>query len=224
MIGIVSDIHGNYPALQAVLQELDKLGCDFIISLGDVSGYYCMINECIEELRNREIPNIMGNHDYYIVNHSKCGRSYTANLCIEYQRSVMKEENIEWLAKSLLDWKKDGIWMVHGGWKDPIDEYITDFSFLNEKKDEIRLYISGHTHVQREECGKYARYYNPGSVGQPRDYNPDAAFAIVEDGNVYLKRVKYDINRIAYEMDRVGFPERVYSCLYHGMKIGEDGK
>ena len=66
MIGVISDIHGNYPALQAVLKELDIEGCSQVISLGDVCGYYCMINECIDELRNRDIINIMGNHDKYI--------------------------------------------------------------------------------------------------------------------------------------------------------------
>ena len=51
VIAIISDVHGNYPALKAVLAEIDNIGCNRIISLGDVSGYYCMVNECIEEFR-----------------------------------------------------------------------------------------------------------------------------------------------------------------------------
>ncbi len=57
MIAIISDVHGNYPALKAVLCEIDKMGCEHIISLGDVSGYYCMVNECINEFRKRNIIN-----------------------------------------------------------------------------------------------------------------------------------------------------------------------
>ena len=79
MIAIISDAHGNYPALKAVLSEIDKLNCGRIISLGDVSGYYCMVNECIDEFRRRNIVNLMGNHDYYVLGRVDCPRSYTVN-------------------------------------------------------------------------------------------------------------------------------------------------
>lgn len=224
MIGIISDIHGNFPALKAVLDEMDRYNCSHVISLGDVCGYYCMINECINELRNRQIINILGNHDDYIIHNKKCGRSYTANLCLDYQRNIIEEKNFIWLEKSVEYFKEDKIWMVHGGWNDYLDEYITDFSFLDEKAD-VKLYVSGHTHVARVEKGSFAEYLNPGSVGQPRDHDSRAAYAIIEDnGNIKLGRVEYDIDWIAYEMEKSGFPERVSSCLYGGLKIGEDGK
>ena len=225
MIGIISDVHGNYPALVAVLEELDKAGCKKIISLGDVSGYYCMINECIQELRQREIVNIMGNHDFYMVHNGKCERSYTVNLCLDYQRKVITEENRNWLENSVSYIKEDGMWLVHGGWKDYVDEYVTDFSFLEEKEEEINLYISGHTHIQKFLKGRYGIYFNPGAVGQPRDHSNTAAYAIIDENrNIYLKRIEYDIDQIVYEMDKAGFPKRVSSCLYHGVRIGEDGK
>lgn len=226
MTGIISDIHGNYPALEAVLKKLDASGCDRIISLGDVCGYYCMVNECIEELRERGVKNIMGNHDFYIVNNGKCGRSFTVNLCLDYQRRVLKEANLEWLRKSVPYIKEHGAWMVHGGWNDYVDEYVTDFSFLDqEQQDGALLYISGHTHIQKFIIGKYAKYLNPGAVGQPRDHMPTAAFAMVDEtGEIHLERTEYDIERICYEMQKAGFQERVSSCLYSGVKIGEDGK
>ena len=89
MIAVISDVHGNYPALMAVLKKIDELGCKKIISLGDVSGYYCMINECIEEFRKRGITNILGNHDYYILGFGECPRSYTVNKITEYQRKII---------------------------------------------------------------------------------------------------------------------------------------
>ena len=72
MIAIISDVHGNYPALQAVLKDIDSRNCKTIISLGDVTGYYCMINECIEEFRCRKIVNLMGNHDSYLLGKEQC--------------------------------------------------------------------------------------------------------------------------------------------------------
>ena len=115
MIGIISDIHGNYPALSAVLEKLDKAGCRKIISLGDVSGYYCMVNECIQELRERGIVNIMGNHDSYIVHNGRCERSYTVNICLDHQRRILTEENLAWLGKSV-DYIRgrnvDGTWRM----------------------------------------------------------------------------------------------------------------
>lgn len=225
MIGIISDIHGNYPALRAVLEELDRIGCKRIISLGDVCGYYCMINECIEELIDRKVINILGNHDYYMINNESCGRSYTANICLDYQRKIISPQNLEWLKLSVHSLKMDNMWMVHGGWNDYLDEYISDFTFLDKRDLSTNIYISGHTHIQRQVNGKEAVYVNPGSVGQPRDGIEMAAYAVIfDDGNIELKRIGYNINEIVKKMHEAGFQERVYTCLYSGVKIGEDGK
>lgn len=220
MIGVISDVHGNYPALKAVLEDMDSIGCKEVISLGDICGYYCMINECIDEMHSRNIVNILGNHDSYIVNGTSCGRSNTANRCLDYQRKVLKNNNLEWIKKSVPYIKRDSVWMVHGGWNDYVDEYIKDFSFL-DRKSQTKLYISGHTHVQKEVKGKYATYINPGSVGQPRDGECTAAYAIIEDGKWHLRRVKYDIDAIVLAMKQAGFGDYETECLYYGRKIGE---
>ncbi len=74
----ISDLHGNYPALEAVLKDIDAKGIKNIICLGDVVGYYSMINEVIETLHKRKIPTIMGNHDFAMVNtHGVIERSKT---------------------------------------------------------------------------------------------------------------------------------------------------
>lgn len=221
MIAIISDVHGNYPALKAVLSEIDKLGCEQIISLGDVSGYYCMVNECIEEFRRRNIVNLLGNHDYYILGRGDCPRSYTVNRITEYQRKIITPENKAYLENSLIELDNDLLSARHGGWKDPIDEYITDFDFECVRDKKVNVFCSGHTHVQKMVKEGDKIYFNPGSVGQPRDFDSSAAFAIIKnDGMIELKRVAYNIDEIAKKMAVVGFEERTYSCLYTGERIG----
>lgn len=221
MIGIISDIHGNFPALKSVLSELEKIGCKRIISLGDVAGYYCMINECIDLLKNYNVINIMGNHDNYLVNNINCERSFVVNQCINYQKSIITDSNLKWLSSSIKFLKEKNFWLVHGGWNNFLDEYIEDYSFLNDKNSkffETNLFISGHTHVQKM-IVENKKYVNPGSVGQPRDNNKDAGFLIVDDNKIELKRVPYDIDKIAFEMKKSGFEKRIYDCLYLGTKI-----
>src|SRR5438067_8393922 len=101
MIALISDVHGNYPALHAVLEAIDGLDCERIISLGDVAGYYCFLNECIETLRERGIVNLLGNHDQYLLEGTGCPRSDSANRCLAAQMEAVKPGNQEWLARSL---------------------------------------------------------------------------------------------------------------------------
>lgn len=222
MIAVVSDIHGNFPALQAVFKDIKNNGCNKIISLGDIAGYYCMINECIELCREENVINILGNHDYYLISGKGCPRSYSANLCLEYQANCIKKENFEWLKKSVSIWDSHQISLRHGGWHDSLDEYIYEFSFKMVEGRKEKLYGSGHTHIQSMLCENEKVYFNPGAVGQPRDYDSRAAYAIIKDNlQIELKRVEYPIDKIIYEMNRKGFPSRISSCLLKGSKIGE---
>lgn len=222
-IGIISDIHGNYPALENVVTELHKMECDRIVCLGDISGYYSMINECIDLIRKENICCIKGNHDTYLLGEGSCPRSNSVNRCIEYQKGIITEDNYQWLASLPDELKTKEFYAVHGGWNDPIDEYIEhfDFTWALENMAEYKLFLSGHTHVQKiETCGSLT-YCNPGSIGQPRDYDARAAFAIFEDGRITLKRVAYDIQVIAKHMSDAGFSDYFYKNLYCGCKIGE---
>ena len=220
MIAIISDVHGNYPALKAVLNQIDSIGCSRIFSLGDVAGYYCMLNECIEVLRERDIVNIMGNHDNYIVSHASCPRSNSANRCLEFQQHILSDTNRSWLEGSFPRLDFDDISMVHGGWNDPLDEYLTHIDKGYFSHREGTFFLSGHTHVQirMDMLGKL--YCNPGSVGQPRDGIPTAAFAVLEGQDITLYRVKYDIDLIAFEMNKAGFEPYYYENLYTGCRIG----
>ena len=87
-IALISDIHGNYEALKSVLSDIERFEINHIFCLGDVVGYYSQVNECCDELREREIPTIMGNHDWYMASGSFCPRSQSVNDCLEYLRKV----------------------------------------------------------------------------------------------------------------------------------------
>ncbi|KLU57438.1 hypothetical protein EL84_02680 [Paenibacillus sp. VT-400] len=221
MIAIISDIHGNYPALSAVLKEIDLLGCKQIISLGDIAGYYCMVNECIEALKNRNIIHLMGNHDYYLVNNITSGRSKTADRCILYQKKILTSENYSWLSDSKNLHEINDVCFVHGGWNDYLEEYLYSVSEEYFRKLRWNYFFSGHSHVQFKVQLGNKLYCNPGSIGQPRDGDPRAAYALLrEDKSIELRRVEYAIKDVAYEMERSGFESYFYSNLYTGEKIG----
>lgn len=220
MIAIISDIHGNYPALQAVLDEIEKSGYESIISLGDVAGYYCQINECIDLLRQKNIRNIMGNHDYYMVYNQPCPRSKSANDLLNYQRTKITSDNLAWLGKSSQKIEFDSTSLVHGGWKDHLDEYLMNVTEDYFKDENAAFFFSGHTHIQTLKMFDKICYCNPGSVGQSRDNDPRAAFALFDGEQVYLRRVGYDIDRIALAMQNCGFDRYYYEGLYSGLRIG----
>ena len=220
MIAIISDTHGNYPALEAVLRDVAREQCEAVYSLGDVAGYYCMLNECVEALRERNIPNVMGNHDKYLSSAAECPRSLAATRCIAFQRSIVSSANLAWLAQSSRTLTVGDLSLVHGGWNDPVDEYLYELNAPYFATLPGKLFFSGHTHVQVLAKFNDKIYCNPGSVGQPRDGDPRAAYALYDQGNVFLRRVPYEIDRIAFEMRKSGFEPYYYENLYTGRRIG----
>jgi putative phosphoesterase len=216
-IAFISDIHGNYEALKAVLLELDKLGISRVYCAGDIVGYYSQINECCEELRSREIPCVMGNHDWYMAGGGFCPRSKSVNDCLVYQRSIIENENLDWLKTLPVQMQIDNIQMVHGGWGDPIDEYLKP---TQEYFDRLvgEIFVSGHTHFQTLHKFGNKTYCNPGSVGQPRDGDPRAAFAVYDGKDFELLRVEYDMQKVFELMEAAGFNDYYYGGLKTGAK------
>ncbi len=222
MIAILADVHGNAPALEAVLADIDAQGVTQIYSLGDVCGYYSMVNASIDLLRERNIVNLMGNHDLYIAEDGECPRSRSANDCLLFQKRVLTPDRIAWVQKSPSHLAFGDVRLVHGGWQDAIDEYVyapTDAYF---SAIDGRFFFSGHTHVQRVTALTGKVHCNPGSVGQPRDGDWRAAYALFDParGSVTLHRVPYDVARIAAHMQASGFAPYYYENLYHGTRIG----
>ena len=217
MIAIISDIHGNYEALKEVLSKTDEMKISEIFCLGDVIGYYSQVNECCDELRKRNVKCVMGNHDWYMTADSFCPRSRSVNDCLAYQRKIISEENKKWISTFPIIRKEYGISMVHGGWANPIDEYLEPteeyFKRLNGK-----FFSSGHCHIQRKENFNGKIYCNPGSVGQPRDNDNRAAFATFDGKDFQLYRVEYDIKKVGELMEKAGFNPYYYGCLNDGSK------
>ena len=223
LIAILSDIHGNLPALESVLEDMRQFEIEKVVSLGDLSGYYPYINEVIELLRRYNAINLIGNHDRYVIDNTDCPRSTSANLALRYQKSVITQENIAWLRQSLPTLRIGDASFVHGGWEDPEDEYLYRITPSYFEKYDARFFFCGHTHVQKKiALGKGKHFINPGSVGQPRDGIADAAYAIFDPKaeSVILRRVAYDIDSVAERMKSLGFDEKFYANLYNGTRIG----
>ena len=219
MLAILSDIHGNLPALRAAVADARAQGCTRFISLGDVAGYGAQPGECIDLLAELDAVNILGNHDSYIVLNENCPRSRVVTQIIDYQRSVLKPHQVSWLSGSLRQLREGSMLFVHGGPEDPQDQYLYTVS-RDTVPDGIRWLFSGHTHVQVLADFGDKGYCNPGSVGQPRDGDNRAAYAVLSGDEIILRRVEYDIDLAASTMKAAGFEPFCYENLYRGAQIG----
>lgn len=223
----ISDIHGNYEALKAVLAEIDRLGATRIYCAGDVVGYYPQVNQCCHALRERDILSVMGNHDWYMAGGGFCPRSRSVNDCLAYQRTIIEPDHLAYLGSFPVQRDIGDIRLVHGGWTDPIDEYLTPQA---EYFDRVqgRVFVTGHTHLQSMHHFGNKIYCNPGSVGQPRDGDPRAAFAVYEDGEFTLHRVEYDMQKVFELMKAAGFSDYYYGGLKTGSRnlkrLEDDGQ
>ena len=211
----ISDIHGNFEALTAVLSKIDQQESTRIVCAGDIVGYYSQVNECCDMLRERGIASVMGNHDWYMAGGGWCLRSKSVNDCLEYQRRVISAENLNWLKGLPVQLDVSGVRLVHGGWSDPIDEYLSPSEEYFDRLDG-NFFLSGHSHLQSVHRYRRKTYCNPGSVGQPRDGDPRAAFAVFDGKDFELHRVDYNMQKVFDLMDAAGFDEYYYGGLRTG--------
>ena len=216
MIALISDIHGNFVALKEVLTAIDRLNIKDIYCLGDITGYYPQVNECCEELQNRNVKCILGNHDWHIISDTKCQRSKSVNDCLNYQRKIITPNNLNWIRSFPVYRKITNLAIVHGGWNNPIDEYLVNpdqnyFDFISGQ-----FFASGHTHKQVIKTFDKKVYCNPGSVGQPRDGNYKSAFATFDEKKFELFRVDYNVDEVCSLMNQAGFSEYYYNRLKTG--------
>ncbi|MDC0343521.1 metallophosphatase family protein [bacterium] len=219
MLAIISDIHANLAALEAVLADIDARGISEIWCLGDVVGYNGEPNECISLLSQRGIPSLLGNHDSYIVSGKNCTRSRVVAEIIDDHVKMISEENLAWLAQASDRFERGRDLFVHGGPEDPLDQYIYNVapSLFPEQVD--RLFV-GHTHVQCVLKMGHRVFCNPGSVGQPRDGDPRAAYVTLEGDDIICHRVQYDVARTVAAMQARGYEPFKYENLWTGTQIG----
>ena len=99
-----------------------------ILCLGDIAGYYCLLNECIDVLRERPVIRLLGNHDYYLATGTASERSRTANLCLEYQAQHITEDRLRLAGRSIpAIMTGRGFQLCMRGWDDPLEEYIASY-------------------------------------------------------------------------------------------------
>ena len=216
-VGVLSDIHGNTVALDAVLSDMPPV--DELICAGDIVGYNPWPAECVEFIREREVPTVMGNHDRAAAGHSSFGFNSMAGAGVEYARERLSDEQIEFLG-TLLDSRRvfdDRVKIVHGHPNDP-NRYTSPADFRPELLGDEEVLVLGHTHIQGHESFEEGIVMNPGSVGQPRDGDPRAAYAVLDlaELSVTEHRVSYDIDSVQEAIREAGLPERIATRLEDG--------
>jgi diadenosine tetraphosphatase ApaH/serine/threonine PP2A family protein phosphatase len=237
---VMSDIHANYTALEAVLADAGTV--DEVWCLGDVIGYGPDPNLCLEIMR--ELPQLtclLGNHDVAVLGRMPF-QSFNgeARRSLEWQERVLTADNMDFLKSLPRNLKVRGdVSLAHGSPRDPVWEYIltTLAARLNFEFFDTPFCFVGHSHVQclfqlnedrnrvsldvprvGETSKMYPRaIYNPGSVGQPRDRDPRAAYAIFdpEARTWEACRVEYNIAEVQQRIREAGLPEK------HAVRLAE---
>jgi predicted phosphodiesterase len=241
--GILGDIHGNLEALEAVVADMEEQGVTHPLCLGDLVGYGANPAECLEVVRAMGCPVVRGNHDDLVVQgKSLSSFSDDANRSLEYSRAQLNPSQLNFLRRLPLVWTEDSITLVHASLDGPEAwGYIStrleaQTCFFYQK---TALCFVGHTHrpcafAQEREVrplefrhvdvhpdrSKVGRkfLFNVGSVGQPRDGDWRAAYAIFcpQEYRVDLRRVSYNIEKAASKITKAGLPESLAKRLFKG--------
>jgi diadenosine tetraphosphatase ApaH/serine/threonine PP2A family protein phosphatase len=233
-VAVIADIHGNLAALEATLGKIEEQKIDRIVSLGDIVGYGPDPGACIRRLRDLPVEHIQGNHEARLLDLPTGRFNLMAEAAIQYAKSVLGPEDTEFLRSFPKQARiGDHILAVHGSPFDR-DEYVLSLGQMKAVLDEIDTWVCmcGHTHQQYVFDGDIVQMgpleldldperrflVNPGSVGQPRDGDPRAAYGLldVETGHLVLDRVAYDVEDTAERIQRAGLPEYLATRLLIG--------
>ena len=224
MKAIISDIHGNLEALQAVLEDIARVGVQEVYCLGDVVGYGPDPRACVDLVMGCQVV-LLGNHDQGAM-FDPDGFNPPAERAIFWTRGQLenpgdnkpaKERRWEFLAERPRSHREDGVLFVHGSARNPLNEYVFPEDIYNQRKMErifalVEKYcFQGHTHVpgiftenlqfhSPEEIDYTYRLdgrktlCNVGSVGQPRDGDWRACYVLLDGDTINFRRVEYDID------------------------------
>lgn len=236
---VISDIHANLTALEAVLSDAEERGSsqssyDAVWCLGDLVGYGPDPNECVE--RVRELPDLLcliGNHDQAALGLTPLTRfNHDAREAAAWTRETLEEGNATFLRSLPSAITVEGFTLAHGSPRQPVWEYILDpiIADANFEVFKTDYCLIGHSHLpsifHRPSDDAYAlprpikwdqemllnprMILNPGSVGQPRDMDPRAAYAVLdlEKGTWEARRASYDISQVQARILNAGLPER----------------
>jgi len=229
---VISDVHANLVALESVLADAGRV--DQVWCLGDIVGYGPQPNECVERIASLpRLTGVMGNHDFAAVNAMPLDTFNTdARKALLWQRNVLREDNSAFLRALPTDPVTRGdVTLVHGSPRDPIWEYIMNTLTARMNLDYFATTwcMMGHSHFQsifqfhprmddmtitisREPKYKLFEraFLNPGSVGQPRDRDVRAGYALFNPQHKIWepRRVSYDIKKVQEQIEEAGLPLR----------------
>ncbi|MFH1888618.1 MAG: metallophosphoesterase family protein [Candidatus Omnitrophota bacterium] len=227
--GIFSDIHSNLEALDAVIEAYRREDIDEYLCIGDLVGYAANPNECIQKVLALAAVTIAGNHDWASVGLLSTGHfNPFAREAALWTRSNLNEQGRRFLEGLPLVYKNEHLTLAHGTLDQPGDfNYMTDAYIASKTLEllETEICFVGHTHVpgafvESEEgmcyhedgnidIKKGSRYIiNAGSIGQPRDGDPRAAYCIydTDKNNIRIKRISYDIQGARNKIISEGLP------------------
>lgn len=235
---VLSDIHANLPALDACIRAAGPV--DGIWHLGDVVGYGPTPDQVVTRLQELGATGVQGNHDAAAIGGAEIDWfNPDARRAMEWTRTEISTSSRAWLTALPATLALDGYSLVHGSPRDPMWEYITSVPVAraNLAVLQTRVGLHGHTHLPMawiEEDGSIEvvspghdsvlelrgrrALVNPGSVGQPRDGDPRAAFMILDTelDSISWRRVSYDVAAVQEAMRSAGLPANLITRLNAG--------
>ena len=243
-LAIISDIHGNLPALEATLADVDSANPDEVWCLGDIVGYGAEPNECTELVSERCTVCLAGNHDLAVLDAIDISTfSPAAAEAAQWTQAKLSESAHDYLAGLHAADESRDVALYHASPRDHVWEYVLWPEQAGEciAKQAKRVALIGHSHIAlcfraadsgdvdategaqvsggtKLEVDSGRWLLNPGSVGQPRDSDPRAAWLELdtEAWTAVYRRVDYDIERAAESIAAAGLPEHLGKRLYVG--------
>lgn len=244
-IGVISDVHSNLPALVAVLESIDAAAPEEIWCLGDVVGYGAQPDECTALVRERCAVSLNGNHDLAVIGKIDAATfSETARAAVDWTKEHASPETVEFLTGLAPEGEREGLGLFHASPRDPIWEYVLSIDQAEAGLDaqQQRISLVGHSHVSlfftrppstgRRSFATGAQttegdlldlaegewLLNPGSVGQPRDGDPRAAWLELDtdEWTARYHRVTYDAVAAGAAILEAGLP----TALAERLQIG----
>ena len=236
--GILSDVHANFDALESVITDLEGESIDKYVCVGDIVGYGAEPDLCVNKIRELTVACVAGNHDFATIEKTNIEffNAYAKEATL-WTRNKLTEADKQYLKDLKLVEEVDDFTVVHGTLYAPaLFDYIqTTFdAYLSLQVLKSNLCFVGHSHVPisffLDDAVTYSvepevelkpgvkAIINVGSVGQPRDDNPKAAYAIYdsEQNKVWIKRIEYDIEAAAKKIVDAGLPEILGERLKYG--------
>jgi diadenosine tetraphosphatase ApaH/serine/threonine PP2A family protein phosphatase len=238
-VAVISDIHANLHALQAVLAEIDREAPDELWCLGDLVGYGARPNECCRLVQERADLCLVGNHDLVALGRlSVSDFNDEAAAAAVWTSEILTDGSRAFLESLEPSGEAEGVDLFHASARDPIWEYVLteEAALATLDLSPARLVLVGHSHVALAitlidgrvqgglapggaEVALEERWLlNPGSVGQPRDGDPRAAWLLLDLDRMFaaFRRVPYSIQRTQSEMRERGLPGTLAARLARG--------